>query len=215
MAASLWFQLSPFVCGKMVEAKGKWRLISPFFIILILHCIAILLFTRGFLLTRTELSTFSTCSDISNSPCNNPNLNDQNQNDSRVCWTKPAVDRVVIIVLDALRFDFLASSSFFEGEKKPWMDKLHVLQKLASDEKSSAKIFKALADPPTTSLQRLKGMTTGGLPTFVDVGNSFGAPSITEDNLIHQLVQNGKRVLMMGDDTWVQLFPDLFGKSYP
>lgn len=88
---------------EMMEAIGKWRLISPFFIILILHCIAILLFTRGFLLTRTELSTFSTCSDISNSPCNNPNLNDQNQNDSRVCWTKPAVDRVVIIVLDALR----------------------------------------------------------------------------------------------------------------
>ncbi|MCL7036927.1 hypothetical protein MKW94_014917 [Papaver nudicaule] len=202
----------------MEESIGKWRLISPFFIILLLHCIAILLFTRGFLLTRTELSTFSACSDITNSPCYNPNFNlteDQNQNDSRVCWTKPAVDRVVIIVLDALRFDFLASSSLFEGEKKPWMDKLQVLQNLASDEKSSAKIFKALADPPTTSLQRLKGLTTGGLPTFVDVGNSFGAPAIIEDNLIHQLVQNGKRVLMMGDDTWVQLFPDQFGKSYP
>lgn len=36
------------------------------------------------------------------------------------------------------------------------MDKLQVLQKLASDEPSSARIFKAIADPPTTSLQRLK-----------------------------------------------------------
>lgn len=36
------------------------------------------------------------------------------------------------------------------------MDKLQVLQKLAADEKTSARIFKALADPPTTSLQRLK-----------------------------------------------------------
>ncbi|OVA16598.1 Type I phosphodiesterase/nucleotide pyrophosphatase/phosphate transferase [Macleaya cordata] len=96
------------------------------------------------------------------------------------------------------------------------MDKLKVLQKLASDEGSSSRIFKALADPPTTSLQRLKGLTTGGLPTFIDVGNSFGAPAIIEDNLIYQqLVQNGKRVLMMGDDTWVQLFPDQFEKSYP
>ncbi|XP_077218141.1 alkaline-phosphatase-like family protein isoform X2 [Tasmannia lanceolata] len=95
------------------------------------------------------------------------------------------------------------------------MDKLQVLQKLASDEGLSAKIFKAIADPPTTSLQRLKGLTTGGLPTFIDVGNSFGAPAITEDNLIHQLVKNGKRVLMMGDDTWLQLFPDHFGISYP
>ncbi|XP_010242066.1 PREDICTED: GPI ethanolamine phosphate transferase 3 isoform X2 [Nelumbo nucifera] len=95
------------------------------------------------------------------------------------------------------------------------MDKLKVLQKLAYDKGSSARIFKALADPPTTSLQRLKGLTTGGLPTFIDVGNSFGAPAIVEDNLIHQLVQNGKRVLMMGDDTWLQLFPDHFEKSYP
>jgi GPI ethanolamine phosphate transferase 3 subunit O len=40
------------------------------------------------------------------------------------------------------------------------MDKLHVLQKLAADEKTSSRIFKALADPPTTSLQRLKVILT-------------------------------------------------------
>lgn len=68
------------------------------------------------------------------------------------------------------------------------MDKLTVLQKLAFGNESSAKIFKAFADPPTTSLQRLKGLTTGGLPTFVDVGNSFGAPAIVEDNFINQVV---------------------------
>lgn len=90
-----------------------------------------------------------------------------------------------------------------------------MLQKLASERGSSARIFKAIADPPTTSLQRLKGLTTGGLPTFIDVGNSFGAPAIVEDNFIHQLVQNGKRVVMMGDDTWTQLFPNHFKKSYP
>lgn len=124
------------------------------------------------------------------------------------------MDRIVIIVLDALRYDFLSPSTFFE-EKKPWMDKLTVLQRLAAREPSSARIFKAIADPPTTSLQRLKGLTTGGLPTFIDVGNSFGAPAIIEDNLIHQMVQNGKRVLMMGDDTWLQLFPNHFKTAYP
>lgn len=41
-------------------------------------------------------------------------------------------------------------------EKKPWMDKLKVLHKLASENELSARIFKAIADPPTTSLQRLK-----------------------------------------------------------
>ncbi|KAJ8444087.1 hypothetical protein Cgig2_025088 [Carnegiea gigantea] len=106
-------------------------------------------------------------------------------------------------------------------EKKPWMDKLQVIQEVAAEAGSSSRIFKAIADPPTTSLQRLKGLTTGGLPTFVDVGNSFGAPAIGEDNFIQQvylfhfLVENGKRVVMMGDDTWLQLFPHHFNKSFP
>lgn len=33
----------------------------------------------------------------------------------------------------------------------------------------------------------LQGLTTGGLPTFVDIGDSFGAPAIVEDNLIYQV----------------------------
>ncbi|XP_020575148.1 GPI ethanolamine phosphate transferase 3 [Phalaenopsis equestris] len=205
------------------KAASKWDLIRPFFLILTLHSLAIYLFTRGFLLTRTELSSFSHCSDQFESPCSiHFPINDSsfsgdrplNASDNSQCWTRPAVDRLVIIVLDALRFDFVAPSIFFE-EKKPWMDKLEVLQKLASDEAMKARIFKAIADPPTTSLQRLKGLTTGGLPTFIDVGNSFGAPAIVEDNLIFQLANNGKRVLMMGDDTWVQLFPHHFNESYP
>ncbi|CAK7356607.1 unnamed protein product [Dovyalis caffra] len=181
-------------------------------VILVVHVFAILLFTRGFLLTRTELPYYSHCDDISQSPCFSSSSS-VNNTDSR-CWNKPAVGRLVIIVLDALRFDFVAPSGFFQ-EKKAWMDRLSVLQNTAFAEGSSAKIFKAIADPPTTSLQRLKGLTTGGLPTFIDVGNSFGAPAIVEDNFIHQLAENGKRVMMMGDDTWTQLFPDHFNKSYP
>lgn len=49
---------------------------------------------------------------------------------------------------------------------------------------------------------------TGGLPTFIDVGSSFGAPALREDNLVAQLASNGRRVAVLGDDTWIQLFPD-------
>ncbi|KAK8471039.1 hypothetical protein PHAVU_003G124900 [Phaseolus vulgaris] len=161
--------------------RGKWGYIWPLWTTLLLHLLAILLFTAGFLLTRTELPYHSQCSDVSLSPCFSSN--------NGSCWTKPAVNRVVLIVLDALRFDFVAPSTFF-AESKPWMDKLPVLKNAASTRPLSARIFKAIADPPTTSLQRLKGLTTGGLPTFVDVGNSFGAPAIVEDNFINQ-VDNG------------------------
>ncbi|KAJ8769948.1 hypothetical protein K2173_009030 [Erythroxylum novogranatense] len=199
--------------------EAIWRSRWCFWLITAIHLVALLIFIRGFLLTRTELPNSSHCSDVSQSPCffsptTTTSTSSSSSNSGDGCWTKPAIDRLVIIILDALRFDFVAPSTFFQ-EKKPWMDRLTVLQNLASTNGSSARIFKAIADPPTTSLQRLKGLTTGGLPTFIDVGNSFGAPAIIEDNFIQQMVLNGKRVVMMGDDTWVQLFPQHFNKSYP
>lgn len=47
------------------------------------------------------------------------------------------------------------------------MDKLRVLQRLASSENVTARIFKAIADPPTTSPQRLKVMHFQRLLHFV------------------------------------------------
>ncbi|CAN6441121.1 unnamed protein product [Victoria cruziana] len=179
--------------------KEKSGFIWPLFYVLFLHIVAFYFFTRGFLLTRTELSFVSSCSDAAGAPCQHDCLGLHMKSDfpnedveiadsllvkKQKCWTRPAVDRLVIIVLDALRFDFVAPSTFFE-DKKLWMDKLKVLQKLASDKEYSARIFKAIADPPTTSLQRLK------------------------------LAANGKRVLLMGDDTWMQLFPGHFHASHP
>lgn len=75
--------------------SGKWGYIWPMWVTLLLHLIAILLFTRGFLLTRTELPYYSHCSDVSHSPCFSNNGS---------CWTKPSINRLVIIVLDALRY---------------------------------------------------------------------------------------------------------------
>ncbi|KAG2312674.1 hypothetical protein Bca52824_024231 [Brassica carinata] len=131
-------------------------------VFLLIHSVAILIFSRGFLLTRKSFLSTAHVPTLHNPLASLPHPrittldSNQNQNQNQTkCWTKPVVDRVVvIIVLDALRIDFLALSAFFPEANE-----------------SSAKIFKALADPPTTSLQRLKGLTTGGFPTFVDVGN--------------------------------------------
>ena len=40
-----------------------------------------------------------------------------------------------------------------------------------------------------TALQRIKGLTTGFLPTFVDIGESFGGSVIVEDSLLHHAVK--------------------------
>ena len=55
----------------------------------------------------------------------------------------------------------------------------------------------------------------GGLPTFVDLGSSFSAAAVTEDNLIDQLAAAGRRLAFVGDDTWMQLFPTQFASTRP
>lgn len=37
------------------------------------------------------------------------------------------------------------------------------------------------------SVQRLKGLTTGGLPTFIDFRDNFHSPEIAEDNWVAQV----------------------------
>ncbi|KAG8814713.1 mannose-ethanolamine phosphotransferase gpi13 [Serendipita sp. 399] len=62
-------------------------------------------------------------------------------------------------------------------------------------------------------MQRIKGVTTGSLPTFIDISANFGATSIEEDSILSQLNATGKRVAFMGDDTWMNLYGDLIDPS--
>ncbi|CAH8842487.1 unnamed protein product [Trichobilharzia szidati] len=74
-----------------------------------------------------------------------------------------------------------------------------------------------IADPPTTTLQRLKALMTGSMPTFIDAGSNFGGSKVIEDNLLKQWKLAGKQILFVGDETWIELFPDCFShyKAYP
>lgn len=74
-------------------------------------------------------------------------------------------------------------------------------------------------------MQRLKGLTTGSLPTFADISGNFGGSTIEEDSWVQQLkdttnskirgLQFPSRLGFVGDDTWVDLFPTQFEESFP
>ena len=64
------------------------------------------------------------------------------------------------------------------------------------------------ADPPTTTVQRVKALLSGSLPTFMDVGTVFAGARIEEDNVLLQAMRNGRSVGAVGDDTWEHLFPN-------
>ncbi len=76
-------------------------------------------------------------------------------------------------------------------------------------------LYQFEADPPTVTTLRLKGLTTGCLPTFIDVRNNFHSPQVSEDSWVSQLKNLGRRLVFMGDDTWVGLYPEAFHRSFP
>ena len=51
------------------------------------------------------------------------------------------------------------------------------------------KFFTFRADPPTTTSQRLKGLTTGSLPTFMNMSDNFESHAIKEDNWVDILLR--------------------------
>lgn len=69
----------------------------------------------------------------------------------------------------------------------PFENKLPVFDRMLTKYPNNTRLMKLVADAPTTTLQRLKGITTGSLPTFIDIGSNFATSEINEDNFIDQV----------------------------
>ena len=168
----------------------------------VLHAIGIYFFTKGFLLTRLVLDYKSECAAP---PFDLGTQSPRTYADG--CWHPKAFEKAVVIIIDALRYDFTVP---FSGEPHHFHNALTVLEETARQNPGNAFLLPFIADPPTSTLQRLKGLTTGTLPTFIDIGSNFAGTAIEEDNLVGQLRDAGKNLVHLGDDTWHSLFPGYF-----
>ncbi|PSN55884.1 GPI ethanolamine phosphate transferase 3 [Blattella germanica] len=219
-----------------MEKHWKYFLLLLWFSYLFIS--GLLLFTRGFLLKREVLAQRARCktpfvcekgkgtnSYLINSSLHNENLENQecledthwteaikSVEDQLTCQSRRA--KVILIVIDALKYDFVHFNTNFNEEAFPFQNRLTVINELLLKEPNHTRLFKFIADPPTTTMQRLKGLTTGSLPTFIDVGSNFATPEINEDNILDQLKAQNKNIVFMGDDTWSGLYPKRFIREY-
>lgn len=154
-----------------------------------LHLGALLVFVRGFLLTRIALPDAAVLQP------------------GETTLEAPRYSRAVVLIVDALRFDFMFPNADVATASPHHHNILTLPTELSNSQPSQSLMFRAMADPPTTTLQRLKALTVGTLPTFVDAGSNFAGSSIEEDNWVAQAKRAGKKVAFMGDDTWISLFP--------
>lgn len=167
-----------------------------------LHLLGIYFFTKGFLLTRLVLDNKSDCA----YPPIEQNVH-KSGDYSEGCWHPKTFDKAVILIIDALRYDFTVPN---QNDPHHYHNKLQALYETAEQQPHNAFLLPFIADPPTTTLQRLKGLTTGTLPTFIESGSNFAGTAIEEDNLLAQLRAAGRNLVHLGDDTWNSLFPGYF-----
>ncbi|KAK6198808.1 major facilitator superfamily [Scheffersomyces amazonensis] len=161
-------------------------------VVLVSHIVGLFIFLRGFFPSKVVLPGFNGFYE-SRSPFG---IND-----------KPQFDKVIFMVVDAMRSDFCFSNTYSH---------MTFLHQLIND--GSAIPYTAFSNPPTVTLPRLKGITTGGTPNFLDAilnvaddkDTSQGLNS--QDSWVFQFKNLNKTVNFFGDDTWLKLFPGSFNE---
>lgn len=176
------------------DARLKMRL----FVILATLCLlsGVFFFANGFLLTRSELTHIS------------PIINGS---------THSSFNRTVLLLVDGLYTGLLPNLSALSPESKS--DHLmHYLSRLIREKGSLGTrrtyLSHFLADPPTTTMQRLKALLTGSMPTFIDAGSNFGGTELQEDNLVKQWALAGRKMCFVGDQVWQELVPGGYVKQF-
>ncbi|KAK7195758.1 ethanolamine phosphotransferase [Novymonas esmeraldas] len=187
-------------------ARVSWW---PGLLLMVVYTGSVLLFTTSMLSTSTVMRTVST------EPCHGLQV--------------PPVDQVVLIVIDAMRPDFVLSSlrlfartggqcavhedalghqrvdDVYTGPTLQYME-----QTLRSDTAAAVAFF-FVADAPTTTAQRIKAIATGTMPAFLEAGSNFNSDALELDSIVGQM--NGSAVLL-GDDTWEKLLPNTAARRY-
>ena len=79
--------------------------------------------------------------------------------------------------------------------------------------------FTAHATSPTITMPRIKAITTGSIPSFLDVILNFAESDTTsslasQDTWLAQMKAKGTgKMAMYGDDTWLKLFQGTFDRA--
>uniref|UniRef100_H2XP51 GPI ethanolamine phosphate transferase 2 C-terminal domain-containing protein n=1 Tax=Ciona intestinalis TaxID=7719 RepID=H2XP51_CIOIN len=182
------------VCFKPFTMKTKRNLIICYFI----SFFGLLLFIKGFFPMKSGTAGIATSSDIPPAPTNDSNL------PSHASPIKAPFTKLVIIIVDGMRLDFI-QGNHLKGDMPFLYKALHA---------GNALSFTSHAEAPTVTMPRLKSLTTGSIPGFIDVVfNLDQSSALKEDNIIGGMRRNGRKMVFYGDDTWIKLFPESFTRK--
>ncbi|OAQ25958.1 hypothetical protein K457DRAFT_116010 [Linnemannia elongata AG-77] len=194
-----------------------WILYGILLASLACQLVGLVMFAKGFFPYKAISTTFASLEDL---PLE-PSLVVNGQDSLKTTTVKPRFGKIVLMLVDALRSDFLYGNE----------SDFRLMQSLIDEHKAIP--FTALASAPTVTLPRLKALTTGTVPGFLDailnIAESDQSSTLAnQDNWIAQLTRSAsfrknakstpgqddkRKVGFFGDDTWIKLFPGLFFRS--
>lgn len=180
--------------------KEKWSFVFYLVWFTFLIISAVSMFGDGFLLSRKTLSDVTDCVPLERFDCNGHEREksglDKCSQDEKIrrilavpggpLACSPVKNRVVFLLVDALRYDFVEYNEDNQ-EPLPYENRLPIMRQTLDRWPERTRLFRFMADPPTTTLQRVKSLVTGSLPTFIDASSNFAAMELQEDNVIHQV----------------------------
>lgn len=123
-----------------------------------------------------------------------------------------AFDRLVVVLIDALRADMVLGSNAMYGpiaeqhQAKAELN-VHMPYTRSLVDSQSALGYVGYASIPTVTMPRLKALLTGKSPAFIDILKNFNSAALENENLMQFFAQDGFRLVFYGDDTWLKLFP--------
>ncbi|KAI8326165.1 alkaline phosphatase-like protein [Martensiomyces pterosporus] len=187
--------------------KGR---IGLLFVALLVELAGLAFFIKGFFPYKKSIAGFATRQeqqpwDLS-APGGQPG-HPAKAEESHVAAPHAQYDRLVVMLVDALRNDFVFGNN----------SAMDFTQGLLRDGRAIG--YTAMALAPTVTMPRIKALMTGTVPNFLDAvlniaESDTGSSLKFHDNLLWQLKNHGgKSINMFGDDTWLRLFPGLFSRT--
>ncbi|WCJ31981.1 GPI ethanolamine phosphate transferase 2 [Euphorbia peplus] len=119
----------------------------------------------------------------------------------------PLYDRLILMVIDGLPAEFVLGKDG-QPPSRDFMEAMPYTQSLLAN--GMAVGYHAKAAPPTVTMPRMKAMVSGAIGGFLDVAFNFNTQAMLDDNLLDQFFRIGWKMVMLGDETWLKLFPGLF-----
>ncbi|CAO2047272.1 unnamed protein product [Urochloa humidicola] len=198
----------------MGAAVARWTVA-----VVLLQVAGISLFLYGFFPVKPALRGFSGTESYQMPSCGPVSAGEQETalppNQLRSLYRElsgvpPVYDCLILMVIDGLPAEFVLG----RGGKPPskeMMESMPYTQSLLAGCKAAG--YHAKAAPPTVTMPRLKAMVSGAIGGFLDVAFNFNTQAFLEDNLLGQLRRIGCKLVMLGDETWIKLFPTLFARQ--